>query len=288
MKALPWFLGLLSFGISASLVQAQTYDFENLGGGSILSGQSGWSSTDTNQSDGVESEQNLFFPGTSGTNVGIVGGYWSDGSTPITPSLRTSLLTASVSALPSADYPFLRFRWIQNISNSDQDNGKRDSFGWTVRSGTHGLLSLVSTPDSPSANSMTVQGYQGDTSGTLLGGSFTPNVATLLRGESYAFQIEVNPNAWTWSAKVSGSFGLDYDAISDWSLIVNNAAMGGTSGSAIDGFAAIWTTQDSDPANAGRNVMAFDNINIVPEPSSLSLVTLGSLAFLAARRRSHS
>ena len=91
MKALPCFLGLLCFGISTSLVQAQTYDFENLTGGSILSGQLGWTSTDANQSDGVELEQHLFFPGTSGSKVGIVGGYWSNGSNPITPSLRTSL-----------------------------------------------------------------------------------------------------------------------------------------------------------------------------------------------------
>ena len=50
--------------------------------------------------------------------------------------------------------------------------------------------------------------------------------------------------------------------------------MGGSSGSTIDGFAAIWITQDSDPGNAGANLMAFDNINIVPEPSTFSLLTL--------------
>lgn len=269
---------------------AQTYNFEYLAGGSILSSQSGWISTDTNQADGVEAEQSLFFPGTSGTKVGILGGYWTDGpSGPlITPSSRTSLLSANVTASPDSSNPLLRFRWLQNISNTDQDNGRRDSFGWAVRSGSTSLLSLISEPNSPGSSSMTVRGYAGDPVGSFLGSSFTPNVATTARGSAYAFEILLNPVTWTWSAKISGSFATDYEAITNWSTIIQNAALGGTQGSTVDGFAAIWTTQDSDPANAGRNVMAFDNIQInsVPEPTTLSLITFGSLALLALRRRS--
>lgn len=267
---------------------AQTNNFESLSGGSILSSQTGWNSTDTNQADGVEAEQSLFFPGTSGSNLGIIGGYWSDGGSLIAPSSRSTFLTADVTATTSLSSPLLRFRWLQNISNTDQDNGRRDTFGWSVRSGSTSLLSLISTPNSPTSDSMTVRGYSGDTSGSFLGGSFTPNVATTARGSAYAFEILLNPGSWTWSAKISGSFSTDYEAISNWSTLIQNAALGGTQGSAIDGFAATWTTQDSDPANAGRNVMAFDNIQIssVPEPSTLTLLTLGSISLFALRRRS--
>lgn len=280
MKGAPCPLSLLVACVGmASVSWSQTYNFESISGGSILS-ESGWTTTDSNQSDGVEAEQSIFFPLTSGNNVGIIGGYWG-----LTPSSRTTFLTASVTATPSADYPFLRFRWLQNINNTDQDNGKRDSFGWTVRSDSTSLLSLISDPTFPTSNSVRVRGYTGEPTGTPLGGSFTPNIATLNRGESYAFEIQVNPTAWTWSARVSGDFTTDFDNITSWSTIIQNAAMGGSSGSTINGFAATWITQDSNQANAGKNLMAFDNINIVPEPSTVSLVTLGSLALLAARRR---
>ena len=284
MKGAPLFISLSVAWLGAASVSwSQTYNFESIAGGAILSDQSGWSSTDSNQADGVEAEQSIFFPTTSGNNVGIIGGYWG-----LTPSSGTTFLTATVSATPSADYPFLRFRWLQNINNTDQDSGQRDSFGWTVRSGTSNLLSLISDPTTPTSNSVQVRGYTGGPTGTLLGGSFTPNVATLSRGESYAFEIVVNPTAWTWSAKVSGDFTTDFNNITSWSTIIQNAALGGSSGSTINGFAATWITQDSNPANAGKNLMAFDNINIVPEPSTFSLLTFGSLALLATRRRSHS
>ena len=282
MKALFPFVGLLIAGFFASTIHSQTYNFESYSNGSSLSSQPGWTSSDLNQADGVENLQSAFFPGTSGANVGIIGGFWEDSGSLITPSNRVNLLTAPVTAASSTDYPFLRFRWIQNISNTDQDNGKRDRFGWTVRSGSTSLLSLISDPLSSTSNILRVRGYNSETSSSHL---VAPSNVDLNRGEAYAFEILVNPTSWTWSAKVSGNFTADYESISDWSTIIQNAAMGGTTGSTIDGFAATWITQDSNPANAGRNVMAFDNINIVPEPSTVSLVTLGSLALLASRRQ---
>lgn len=285
MKASPFSISLLIVGVFASTARTQTYNFESLSSGTILSNQPGWTSSDSNQADGVENLQSSFFPGTTGNNVGIIGGFYEDGGSLITPSSRSIFLNANVTATPSMAYPFLRFRWLQNISNTDQDNGKRDSFGWTVRSGSTSLLSLISDPTSSSSDFLRVKGYTGGPDGSLLGGGFTPNIATLNRGQSYAFEIVVNPTSWTWSAKVSGSFTADYESISDWATIIQNAAMGGSAGSSINGFAATWITQDSNPTNAGRNVMAFDNINIVPEPSTLSLLTFSSLALLAARRR---
>ncbi|MCX6935044.1 MAG: PEP-CTERM sorting domain-containing protein [Verrucomicrobia bacterium] len=276
-------LAVLSF---STLAHSQNYNFEGASAGSILSSESGWSTTDLNQADGVEAEANLFFPTTSG-NVGIIGGYWSYDGNLITPSSRTTFLTADVSTLAS---PNLRFRWTQNVSNTDQDNGQRDRFGWTVRSGETDLLSLMVDPKSLVSgslnfNKLVVNGYNNGLSGSLLTGDYTPNIATLDRGSSYAFEISLDTSANTWSARVAG--GIDTSDSANWSTIIQNATLGLASGSSIDGFAATWQTQSTDPIGAGRNVMAFDNIQIsnVPEPSSLALVAVGSLALLALRRR---
>ena len=69
----PLYLLVVCLGMSG-VSWSQTYNFESISGGSILS-ESGWTTTDSNQADGVEAEQNLFFPTTSGNNVGLIGGY---------------------------------------------------------------------------------------------------------------------------------------------------------------------------------------------------------------------
>jgi len=275
----------------------QSYHFDSYANQSELS-SSGWSTTDTNapgsRNEAVDynaqgSLRLIYNSDDTNNQVGILGGYFQN----LPPSGTTTLLTAPVTAVAS---PYLRFRWTQNIQNASSDDGIRDRFGWTIRTtdssnNPYNLVSLMLDPMSTTGtfaakNTLLTRAVAGGPGGASLGST----VLEIQRGSTYSFEIILNTIANTWSAAATGT--ADYENSANlWTTLINQAPLSLVSGQTVSGFSAAWVTHDQNPADGisyGSNIMAFDNIQIdsVPEPSSLSLFALGSLAVLAARRRS--
>jgi len=289
--------------LACTLVTAQSYNFDAYSVDDPLSTQPSWSSTDSNidpldRPDGVAVDAqgggNFYINNSSNNIVGILGGFLLPDAT---PTSTTTLLSAAVTAAPSVSSPVLRFRWAQNILNAQPGDGVRDRFGWTIRKTNAGvtsdLLSVMLDPknlftdDADNGNNtLLARAYNGSPQ-NLISTISTGIVQNLDRGAPYSFEILLDTSANLWSARVGNS--PDY-LTATWSTIIQNATLGLSSGDVVSQFSATWILKAGNPGGAGENVMAFDNIQIdaVPEPSSLSLLALGSLALLAARRRSHS
>jgi hypothetical protein len=257
-----------------------TDNFDDLASDAFITDVPNWTTTDLWQNNGVIPRA----PGQAGWLGGLYDG----------PTTTTTYLTRGFGA---QDNNRFTFRWNQNIANAAEDDGIRDKFGWTVKSSTGAdLLTLMFLNVSLPGQNLLAQGY----AGSLLGTSITSssNLGVSNRGEWAQFEIVLDTTANTWSASL---FNATTNA---WQTFIQNGAVDGT-GYTVGGISALWDLADTSTTrtdtlidetqvtlytSAGKNIMMFDNLSIsgVPEPSSLSLLTFGALAYLASRRRSRS
>jgi hypothetical protein len=260
-----------------------TDNFDSYATDAFITDDPNWTTTDLWQNNGVIPR--------SGGRAGWLGGLY-DG-----PTTATTYLTRGFDA---QDNNRFTFRWIQNIANADPDDGKRDKFGWTVKSAAGAnLLTLMFDNVSLPGSNLLAKGYSGSFAGTLQSSS---GLGVSNRGEWAQFEIVLDTaaNSWTaslFNATANGGAGA-------WQTFIQNGAVDGT-GYTVGGISSVWdladksttrsdTLIDDTPvtlySGAGQNIMMFDDLSIsgVPEPSSLSLFTFGALAYLASRRRSHS
>lgn len=281
-------LGIVSLFLISSPASSGTFaitdNFDGLADDAFVTDDSNWTTTDLWQNNGVI---------TNGAGKAAWLGGLYDG-----PTTTTTYLTRGFN---SQDNNRFTFRWTQNIANAAPDDGVRDKFGWTVKSTTGtDLLTLMFLNVSLPSHNLLAQGYSGSLLGTAVNSSNGLGVSN--RGEWAQFEIVLNTTANTWSASLFNAAANGGDGA--WQTFITDGAVSG-SGYTVGSISAVWDLQDktttrSDAlvdetpvslySGAGQNIMMFDNLSIsgVPEPSSLSLLTLGSLALLAARRRSHS
>lgn len=272
-------LGIVSLFFFSSPARSGTFsitdNFDGLASDAFITDDSNWTTTDLWQNNGVIPR--------AGGQAGWLGGLY-DG-----PTTTTTYLTRGFDA---QDNNRFTFRWTQNIANASVDDGIRDKFGWTIKS-TAGTDLLTLMFNNVNLNlfgqtyNLLAQGYSGSLLGTTVNSSSGLGISN--RGEWAQFEIVLNTAANTWSASAFNA------GTSSWQTFITDGAVSG-SGYTVGSISAVWDLQDKTTtgetsvtlySGAGQNIMMFDNLSIsgVPEPSSLSLVTLGSLVLLAARRR---
>lgn len=261
------------------------YDFSTFADDAFVTDDPAWSTNDAWQNNGIIS-------GTPSGKAGWLGGLYGDPTTP------TAVLKLTLD--PDNNSKFT-FRWVQNIANAASDDGKRDTFGWTVYSTTGAnLLSLKYTYGNYTGNDgrhydTRVNGYLGDINGTSVS-SF--NFGLLNRGEYVSFQVEVDTAANQWSAGFASYSSSNPNAPISNNLL-NQGNLNAPAGTQVGGTGAVWDLADKTvlaPASttpsttfysgAGMNIMTVDSLSVqgIPEPSSLSLLGLGTLALLSFRR----
>ena len=264
------------------------YDFNGFADDAFVTDDPAWTTNDQWQNNGV-------ILNTPSGKAGWLGGLYGDPTTP-TATLKLTF--------DPQDNTKFTFRWVQNIANAASDDGKRDTFGWTIYSTTGAsLLSLKYTSGNFTGYNGThydtqVNGYLGDLSGTSVSNF---NLGLLNRGEYVSFQVEVDTSANQWSAGFA-SYSSSNPNASISNNLLSQGNLNASAGTQVGGVGAVWDVADKTSTTgnyladgtpvtqftgAGMNIMSFDNLNVqgIPEPSSLSLLGLGGLAWFSVRRR---
>lgn len=162
-------------------------------------------------------------------------------------------------------------------SNNDASFGTTNTWGWIIG---------VSAADNGTTNTVfDGNWYFYNNQSTSANGNFdsadmvNTNVA-LVSGVTYSFTVTVNSTAQTYSASMVGSNGTSFSASN---LNFRNQASAGTNqtnlvfGGAVSASSVVGTPTES-------LTWSLDNVNVVPEPSSLILAGLSGLLCFKRRR----
>lgn len=236
-----------------------------------LAGQNGWLTNDSNDTSGLQNLGNEW--GSRSAYIGFA-----------TPSVSNVYVyhgtsTPLVDTVGDADATFSSlFRVIDSDSNGGLDSGQRDTFGFRLENGSGAnLFSFFLTPNAqvanPEAGLPAYHTYSWST-GNNVPTVVLPGNGSLENGNSYLFTVNFFQGA--------GS-NVDFTAS------VGNQSFSGVLPNAntevIANFGAIMNSYQGNAATSGSNYMNFDNVSLVPEPSSALLGLLGASFAMGRRRR---
>lgn len=249
-----------------------------------LAGQNGWNVNATGS--GNLGEIQFVQPSTTpfgtkaaslGFNPSIV---LSSGATDVYASYKyggsdsTPLLSSTVGT-PATTFSAL-FQIFDSASYYSQGSKVRDDFGFRLQNAAGAnLFSLIFTPykqvDAPESETAFNQLHWSTGSGSPV---LVNNGLSVEEFQSYTFGITFAPSATpgnvAFSANISGASFFSGELV-------------GLANEEIKEFGAFW--KPTSLADPGSNTILFDNVNLVPEPSSALLGLLGaSFAFLRRRR----
>jgi len=254
---------ILAIGLAtstASAVASYTFPFGTYNPGDDLNGLDGWVTDDPGSLPGGH----IAFVGSLGPSVaGGIGGFYNE---------PASLSRVTVSNVANVGLNFLTFSTDFAIAQSTEAVPGRDGFGFSFLNGSGGnLLTILFEPVASVNNDAFQVRYTvgaGPTVNALDGNS---DQMFIYHNGQYSLDLTVtgsgaNP---TFSAMIDGS--------NDQTFV---GTLTGLGGSEVARFGALWDVED-----AGNNFMYFDNVSIVPEPGTATLLGLAGLGLLRRRRR---
>ncbi|HWB07135.1 MAG TPA: PEP-CTERM sorting domain-containing protein [Verrucomicrobiales bacterium] len=216
-----------------------------------VAGQNGWTINDS-------TTDLSFFVTYNTTDAAAIGGYYTSpalGNVRLSHSLSLPLVQTSL----GADFA---------IVPSTVTFPGRDTFGWSVYNGSGlNLLTIQFEPDSVNQTLLNITWSTGAGSATTTGwavqydGPYSLQVAFASGGGSDA----------TFTASITGANTVSF-----------NGSLPGMANETVGSIGQHFVQQ---AAAAGDNYMLFDNLSVVPEPSTGALLLTLLMLPLAARRR---
>jgi hypothetical protein len=215
---------------------------------------------------------NPFTTATSGGNDGILATYFPgqgqaafvgglDGPT-IDPLTKNVVVALDV--VNTVNY--IGFDALFAISSST--TGSTDEFGFTLRIGNTNYATLLFTPNG--------------------GGNL--NVTLSAAGSTGAVLGQINYNALNSIALSIDGDNIFRANLSGTELFASGIEItNGLDASSIDTVGVVWNITGANASDAGNNAIIFDNVTVVPEPSTVGLAMvagLGGLGMILRRRKS--
>lgn len=273
MKNSPFVVSSFAF-LSLTAASTASVYYTSFNGFSLadLDGQGGWSA-DVSTPD-------------AGYVQSIAGSPWNGRAASIgyvDPLSATSAYVSHAASTPLIGGVNATFSALFQVQDSDEGFGAgaeaRDTFGFRLENATgDNLFSFYLNPDSQVSDPSVQTAKHGFSWSTGLG---APTV--VLPG---LFAIENNAYTFTIAFNDAGGGNVGFNA--DVNGVGFSGVLTGLASEEIAEFGAFWNPLDTtfDPEiNPGSNFMIFDEVNLVPEPSSALLGLLGaSFAFLRRRR----
>lgn len=259
--------GLYATGHSA--VYIANYDTEPYTFGANMDGLNGWVLDGSSEPD-VAFIRTSPFPSPPSSGGRAV--YF--GFNPIDPGETSAYLYRSPgSSLVGNALGYTEFQASLMVVDSSPNFPNRDSFGLTFRSATdQNLLTININPtaqtSSPDLNTRTdIFSWDSD----FAAGS--SNVGTLNEGQWTSLNVLFTP---------SGVNDVDF-TIKSVNNVIATGTLAGQGGAEIGTWGFEWNPLDPD--DVGDNILIFDDVVFIPEPSSAMLLMLAGLGILSRRKR---
>lgn len=280
MKLATGLLSAITLLSSTSQLFAYATSFETVEGYSTIStanigGQQGWLINDAPGPAPAADQLSFFQIYNGGSDVwGALGGF---NSTPDT--------TPNVELSHSAVLPLVGVSFATDMAITSNTIGTYDKFGWSFKNGASDLLRIAFEPDPLNNAKLEVVWYDSAGGAHPLGNGIVRDAIYNL-----SFSVTGSGADAAFTAAITPSVGAPLNF---------GGTLTGQAGASLTGFAADFdTTAPYNPNppltpvpqghynGAGSAYMAFNNLSIVPEPSSTLSLGLVALGMLARRKRS--
>jgi hypothetical protein len=268
--------GVVFLGTVISADAAVTYssDFEGFDPFGDVAPNDGWSIDDPLSEDGISFiQENFDTDGVSGPSLpsqaGAIGGFWNSPGDDVSPVAGTQVNLTHPVSIPLTSF---RFDVDFTITGSSVSFPGVDNFGWSFLSDSAPLTPLLRVAfEAPGiGGDLEIAWYDNLGNRNLI----TPISQDIAYLTNLHLQVVFSPN------------GADADftaTISSMNSFTFSGSLIGEGSTTVDDFGADFDVQTLGNS-AGDNVMIFDNLSAVPEPSATLLLLPGLLVLLRRRR----